>query len=62
MNIGEYFIAAGTILGFVFRTGVGSQVASFLTQVGAALEAGTGTVGPITVGNEQLTVTISPKG
>ena len=59
MNIGEYFIAGGTILGFIFKSGAGAQVASFLTNVGAVLEAGGGSVGPITVGSYKLTVTVA---
>jgi hypothetical protein len=60
MNIGEYFILAGTIVGLFFKTGAGPEVATFLNEVGAALEAGAGSVGPIRVGNENLTVTIAP--
>ena len=52
---------AATIIGLFFRTGFWPQVVAFLTQVGSALEAGTGTVGPITIGSETLTVTIAPK-
>jgi hypothetical protein len=46
----------------LFKTPTGQQIANFLEQVGAALTAGTGSVGPITVGSETLTVTIAPKG
>jgi hypothetical protein len=62
MNIGEYLIVAGTLVGLLFKSVAAQQVSAFLTQVGTALEAGTGTVGPITVGSETLTVTIAPKG
>jgi len=62
MQIGEYFIVGGTLLGLFFKTGAGAQVAGFLTQVGVALEAGAGSVGPITIGTDTLTVTIAPKG
>jgi hypothetical protein len=62
MQIGEYFIIGGTLLGLFYKSGVGQQVAGFLTQVGTALEAGSGSVGPITIGSEELTVSIAPKG
>lgn len=62
MNIGEYFIIAGSIIQVFVRTPTGAQIANFLDQVGTALTAGTGSVGPITVGSETLTVTIAPKG
>lgn len=62
MNVGEYFIVAGTIVGLFIRSAGGQAVANFLAQVGTALEAGAGSVGPITVGNDTLTVTIAPKG
>lgn len=61
MNIGQYFIDAGILLSLFFKTGPFSQIAAFLTEVGSALIAGTGSVGPITVGNETLTITIAPK-
>ena len=61
MNIGEYFLIAGSIVSVIFKTPTGQQIANFLEQVGAALTAGAGTVGPITVGSETLTVTIAPK-
>ena len=61
MNIGEYFIIAGTIVAAFVRTPTGAQIANFLEQVGAALSAGVGTVGPITVGTDTLTITIAPK-
>ena len=60
-NIGEYFLIAGTLVGLFIRSTGGQQVANFLTQVGTALEAGQGSVGPITVGSDQLTITITPK-
>lgn len=60
MNIGEYFIVAGTLVGLLLKSAAGQQISAFLTQVGTALEAGTGSVGPIRIGNDSLTVTISP--
>ena len=62
MNIGEYFIVAGTIIGLFFKSAPFQQISAFLTQVGTALEANMGTVGPITIGSDTLTVTIAPKG
>jgi hypothetical protein len=61
MNIGEYFIVAGTIISLFFKSAPFQQIAAFLTQLGTALEANQGTVGPITIGNDTLTVTIAPK-
>lgn len=60
-QIGQYFIEAGTILQLVFgRLAWAQQVGTFLITVGTALEAGQGTVGPIRVGNEAITVTVAP--
>lgn len=61
MNIGEYFILAGTLVGTIFKSAAAQQVAAFLNQVGAALEIGQGSVGPITIGSDVLTITIAPK-
>lgn len=61
MNLGEYFIIAGSIVAAFVRTPGGAQVANFLEQVGAAITAGAGSVGPITVGADVLTITIAPK-
>lgn len=61
MQIGEYFIIAGTIVGLFIKSAGGQAVANFLQQVGTALEAGAGSVGPITIGGDELTVTISKK-
>ena len=60
--IGEIFIIAGSIVGIFLRTPTGARIAAFLEQVGSALSAGSGSVGPITVGTDTLTVTIAPKG
>jgi len=60
-QIGQYFIEAGTILTLIFgRLPWAQQVGTFLVTVGTALEAGQGTVGPIRVGNEAITVTVAP--
>jgi hypothetical protein len=60
-TIGQYFIEAGTILTLVFgRLVWAQQVGTFLVTVGTALEAGTGTVGPIRIGSEGVTVTVAP--
>ena len=60
MNAGAYFIAAGTLVGIFFKTTTGQEVATALTQIGAALEAGVGSVGPLRVGNDGLTVSVAP--
>lgn len=62
MQIGEYFIVAGTLVSLLLKSTTGQQIANFLTQVGTALEANSGSVGPITIGSDTLTLTIAPKG
>lgn len=60
MQIGEYFIVAGTIVNLLLPSQTGKEVGGFLTQVGVALTGGVGSVGPVRVGSEGLTVTIAP--
>lgn len=59
-QIGQYFIIAGTILGMFFKTGIISQLAAAFITFGTGLETGTGTVGPVRVGNEGITITVAP--
>lgn len=60
-TIGQYFVEAGTILMLLLgRLPWAQTVGTFLVTVGTALEAGQGTVGPIRVGSEAITVTVAP--
>jgi hypothetical protein len=61
LNIGQWFIEGGTLLQVIFPKNQGIQIAAnLLIQVGSALEAGTGTVGPIRAGNDGITITVAP--
>lgn len=60
MVVGQLLIVAGTLLGIFFKTGSFAQLASALIQAGAAFEAGQGSVGPVRIGNEGLTLTVAP--
>jgi hypothetical protein len=59
-QLGQYFIIAGTLLGIFFKTGFMSQIAAGLIQFGTGLEAGQGSVGPVRIGNEGVTLTVAP--
>ena len=59
-NFGQYLIDAGTILQMFFKATWAQQVGGFLTTLGIAMESGQGSVGPVRLGNESLTVTITP--
>jgi hypothetical protein len=52
---GEYITVAGTVLGLFFKTSVAQEVSLFLIQLGNAITAGSGSVGPIKLGNESFT-------
>jgi hypothetical protein len=62
MNLGAYFVDAGAIIQMFFKSPQMQQVGQFLTTLGLALEGGQGQVGPIRLGNDNITVTISPIG
>jgi hypothetical protein len=60
-QLAQYFIEAGTILTLLFgRLTWAQEVGAFLTAVGTALAAGQGSIGPIRVGNDAITVTVAP--
>jgi hypothetical protein len=58
--IGTYLIDAGTILSIFFKTAQFQQISIFLITLGTALNNNQGTVGPVRLGNSELTVTITP--
>ena len=60
MSIGTYLIDAGTLLSIFFKSAQFQQISIFLITLGTAMNGGQGTVGPIRLGNEGLTVTIAP--
>lgn len=60
MPLGEYITIAGTLVGVFFKSATGQQASAFLVQLGTAMEAGVGSVGPIRAGNDGVTVTIAP--
>lgn len=63
MNIGEYLIEAGAILGIIFRTSVMQQIAQFVTSIGTAMGAGYGSIPAFRLGNFQLgPIPIAPIG
>jgi hypothetical protein len=59
-QIGQYFIIAGTFIGIFFKTGILAQIAAGFIQFGTGLETGQGTVGPVRIGNEGVTLTVAP--
>jgi hypothetical protein len=59
-QLGEYFIIAGTFLGIFFKSGFLYQLSVALIQFGTGLSAGQGTIGPVRIGNEGVTLTVAP--
>jgi hypothetical protein len=56
---GEYISVAGTLIGLFFKTPIAQEVSQFLVQLGADVAAGMGSVGPIRLGNESFSGTIT---
>lgn len=59
-QLGQYFVDAGTILQIVFKATWAQETGSFLVTVGTALIAGQGSVGPIRIGSDEITVSVAP--
>jgi hypothetical protein len=54
VNIGEYFIVAGTLVSLLVKTATGQEVSSFLTQIGVSISAGAGSVPAFRVGGVEI--------
>jgi hypothetical protein len=57
-NIGKIFVAIGGLISAFFPQWAAEGAA--LVTIGEGLLAGTGTVGPVRIGSEGITVTVAP--
>lgn len=60
-TIGTYLVDAGTLVGMIFKSAPMQAVSQFLVTLGIGFSQGQGTVGPITIGAETVTLTFSEK-